>query len=176
MGVGSMNKDEAQRIAGCINILRPDWSTNGLMTILGDDRNRNRPMTDVCLAFVALALDAKSRKPTRIYEHGPWWELLAPRVGSSVQYKTITDADCAICSRPEIEHPLLNDDHKWEPQHARIESHVPTPEQRAALDKAAAEAKAKVTAEREAAEERKVRDMDDVLASHAPDTETEEVA
>jgi hypothetical protein len=163
-----LTKDEADRIANAITGLRPDWNHAQLMAVLGDRRLREqRTYRDATLAFVALALDATTRQPTRIYEHGPWWELLAPRVGSSVQYKTITDADCAICSRPELEHPLLNDDHTWEPQHARIESHVPTPEQRAALDKAAAEARAKVTAAKEAAEkEREVASVDDVLARH----------
>lgn len=165
-----MNKDEAIRLAAAINSLRPDWSTNGLMTVLGDDRNRNRPVLDVALAFVALALDPKSRKPTRIYEHGPWWELLAPRVGSSVAYKVIADTDCAICSQPEPMHPLSpTDDHRWEPQHARAESHKPTPEQRAVLDAAAAEAKRAATAEREEKAAREVRDMDAVLAAHQPD-------
>lgn len=175
MGVGALNKDEAQKIANAINALRPDWSINGLMSVLGDSRNINRPTTDMTLAFVALALDPKSRKPTRIYEHGPWWELLAPRVGSAVSYRTIGDDDCAICSRPANAHPLLTDDHTWEPQHARNESHKPTPEQRAALDKAAAEARKLATAEREAKTKREAAPVDQVLARHSTEA-TEDVA
>lgn len=174
-----LSKDEAQRIASAVNALRPDWSINGLMSVLGDTRCRNRPRKDLTIAFVTLALDETSRKPTRIYEHGPWWEVLAPKVGTTVSYRELGPDDCDICSRPQTMHPISStDNHAWEPQDSRGKGHAPTPEQRAAIDAAAAEAKAKATAEREAVEAREVATVDEVLGRHqgGKDDEQEDMA
>lgn len=132
-----LTKDEAQRIALCVSSLRPDWSTNGLMSVLADDRCRHRVPRDLTLAFVALALDPTSRKPTRIFEAGPWWDVTKP-VGPTVQqYRVITADDCGVCYRPASLHSKLSpfDDHEWEPQ--RFGQGVgPTPEQKAAIQAA----------------------------------------
>lgn len=171
-----MIKTEAQRIAAAVNIIRPEWPTGLLMTVLGDTRMVNRPYADAMIALVACALDSKVEKPGRVHNDGNWWAAVTASRPVGVKYKTITDADCAICSRPEHEHPLLTDNHVWEPQHARTESHKPTPEQRAAIDAAVIEAQKVATAEREAKAARVVADVDEVLSRHASDIETEEVA
>ena len=164
--MGMLSKDEAQRIALCVNALRPDWSTNGLMSVLGDDRCRMRAPRDITLAFVALALDPASRKPGRIFEAGPWWDVTKPVGPTVAHYRTITAADCGICYRPAELHSRLSpfDDHEWEPQQAQGVG--PTDEQRAALEAARIEAEKKLTAAREAEVKRDVRDPAEVVASH----------
>lgn len=168
-----MTKDEAQRIANAVNALRPDWSIAGVMSILADGRCRNKPLTDLTMAFVALALDPASRKPTRIYEHGPWWEVLAPRIGMTTEYRVVTDSDCAICSRPYELHSRLsqNDPHEWEPQHARGEGERPAPDVRAAIDAAIADAKHAAAAAKEEPAKKEPRDMNEVIASHTDRTD-----
>lgn len=75
-----IEKEQAERIAGAIACLRPDWSEKQIMGVLADPRIRERRIfRDVAIAMTALALDPASRQPTRIFEHGHWWEILAPR-------------------------------------------------------------------------------------------------
>lgn len=168
-----LTKEEAQRIALCVTSLRPDWSTNGLMTVLADDRCRHRVPRDLTLAFVALALDPTSRKPTRIFEAGPWWDVTRP-VGPTVQqYRVIGTDDCGICYRPAELHSRLSpvDDHEWEPQ--RFEGVGPTPEQKLALEAARIEAEKVRTAAREPELEREIRDPAEVIAQHVSQPEKE---
>lgn len=170
-----LTKEEAQRIALCVNALRPDWATNGLMTVLGDDRCRNRVPRDLTLAFVALALDASSRRPTRIFESGPWWDVTKQASGPTApNYREVLPTDCATCSRPFEHHSVLSklDDHEYEPLSDRGLGVGPTDAQKAAIKTAAAEAEKARTAEREPAPGRVLRDPADVIAAHT----TEEVA
>lgn len=155
-----LTKDEAQRIALCVNALRPDWATNGLMTVLADQRCRNRVPHDLTLAFVAMALDPQSRRPGRIFEQGPWWSIARPAGEQSINYRTIQPDDCAICSLPQQQ---IHADHEYEPRHARNESALPTPEQRAALEAARIEAR---TAERKPEPPREPRDPAEVINAH----------
>lgn len=162
-----LTKDEAQRIALCVSALRPDWSTNGLMSVLRDDRCRNRVPRDLTLAFVALALDPSSRKPTRIYEAGPWWDVARPVNGQSApNYRAVLPTDCGICSRPFEHHSALSklDDHEYEPLADRKPGVGPTAEQKAAIQAAAIEAQ---KARPELAQPREPRDPDAVIAGHA---------
>ena len=112
-----MNKDEATRIAGAVNQLRPDWGVNGVMTVLADERLRHRAYADTAKVFVALALDPKSRKPTRIHEDGPWWHSASPTaadVNPSSLIRSMQADDCDICLRPRADHgPGRNDDHEY---------------------------------------------------------------
>jgi hypothetical protein len=164
-----LTKEEAQRIALCVSALRPDWSRNGLMAVLADDRCRHRVPRDITLAFVALALDPTSRKPTRIFEAGPWWDVTRP-VGPTVQqYRVIGPDDCGVCYRPAGFHSKLSavDDHEWEPQ--RFGQGVgPTPEQKAAIQAARIEAEKARTAAREEQAKREIRDPAEVIAEHVP--------
>lgn len=171
-----MNEIEARRIAAVVGIIRPDWREGLVMTVLGDQRLRHRIYQDVLVAAVACYSDPTTGKPGRIHEPGHWW-LTVTAVAPPATYRTITDADCAICTRPEHLHPLSpTDDHAWEPQHARAESHTPTPEQRAAIDAANVEARKTVTAEKGAEAARVVAGVDEVLRRHATTEATEDVA
>lgn len=72
-----MNRDEAQRIAGAISIIRPDWLASSLVTVLGKlpPHLRARPARDVHLALAWLAHDPDQRTPRLLSESGPWWQL-----------------------------------------------------------------------------------------------------
>mgnify|MGYP003489551565 FL=1 len=163
--MGMLTKEEAQRIALCVSAIRPDWSTNGLMSVLADDRCRNRVPRDLTLAFVALALDPSSRKPTRIYESGPWWDVARPAGQTPPNYRAVLPTDCGICSRPFEHHSALSklDDHEYEPLSDRKPGVGPTPEQRAAIEAARVQAK---KARPEPAPKREPRDPADVIAEH----------
>lgn len=165
-----MNKAEAQRIASAINVMRPEWSTGLLMAVLGDDRMIRRPYADALIALTVLATDEKSKKPGRVHDNGIWWAAVTATVGQEIKYRTITNEDCAICTRPENEHnlPTLRD-HDFEPYGSRNESALPTPEQKAALEAARIEAEKKRTAAREDEVKREPRDPAEVIASHLPE-------
>lgn len=74
-----MTRDEAQRIAGAISIIRPDWLASSLQTVLGKlpAHLRARPARDVHLALAWLAHDPEQRTPRLLSESGPWWQLTA---------------------------------------------------------------------------------------------------
>jgi hypothetical protein len=117
-----MNKQEATRIAGAINALRPDWGVSGLMTILGDDRLRSRAYEDMTRTFVALALDPQSAKPTRVFEDGPWWHattLGRRETNTSSSIRRARHDDCGICGYPADRHVVDSlMDHEYQPRHA----------------------------------------------------------
>lgn len=103
--MGMLSKKDAEKIATAVNAIRPDWSINGLMAVLGDPRCRNRATNDLTIAFIALAVDESSRKPTRIYEHGPWWEILRP-LNTVPHIRAIEPTDCIVCSKPKHLHTV----------------------------------------------------------------------
>lgn len=71
-----MNDTEARRIAGCVNMLRPDWPIKQLRTLLSDDRLAGRPRRDVVVALVWIASDSNTKNPYRVFEAGPWWKAV----------------------------------------------------------------------------------------------------
>lgn len=122
-GNGMLTKPEAERIAACASALRPDWSINGILAVLADERIRfPRTYRDTCLAMVALALDPETAKPTRIFEHGPWWEVARPLMSTSDALPRRRDDDCAECGEPRDGHNAP--DHGYERPHEG----VPIPE------------------------------------------------
>lgn len=169
-----LTKTEAEQLAKAVNALRPDWSQASLMAVLGDERCRLRPRHDISLAFVALALDDQSRKPTRIYEHGPWWEILRPIGQTAPNYRAVLPTDCGICSRPFEFHSALSklDDHEYEPLADRKPGVGPTPEQKAAIKAARVEAELARTAAREEQPKREIRDPASVIAAHTEQEHT----
>jgi hypothetical protein len=66
------DNDQINRIAETLNILRPDWPTRSLVTLLTRD-HANRPYRDLLIAAVAVAVDERTVTPARLAEHGPWW-------------------------------------------------------------------------------------------------------
>ena len=80
-----MNKPEADQIAAAVSMIRPQWLTSSLSTMLGKlpARLRDRPARDVHLALLWLAYDPRQDTPRLLREDGPWWNLAAltgPRV------------------------------------------------------------------------------------------------
>lgn len=163
-----LTKNEAQSLAAATNALRPDWSVAQLMGVIADERLRvRRTFRDVAIALTALAVDPNTRQPTRIFEHGHWWEMLAP-TKPVVHYRVIEDDDCAVCFRPRTVHSRLStvDGHDYEPQHSRSTSATANDEQRVALDAASVAAKLAKSAAREPAPTPTRRTASEVLADH----------
>ena len=117
-----MNKQEATRIAGAISHLRPDWHANGLMTVLADERLRDRPYADIVRVFVALALDPSSKRPTRIYEAGDWWDAARRWISSGPDIPHGRPDDCDICHRPK---EAAHMDHDYTPRDAYERAPMP---------------------------------------------------
>jgi hypothetical protein len=67
-------KIEHARLAAVLNLLRPDWPTTSLQTMLDRD-HAARPFTDLAVAAVAVAVDPTSTTPARLREAGPWWNV-----------------------------------------------------------------------------------------------------
>lgn len=111
-----LTPDAIDRLAAAVNILRPDWSQTGLRKLLGDGRIKIRQPRDVAVALVWVATDPQSIKPTRILEHGPWWEAAKPTDGrnsrTSPRYRTARWDDCHACGQPKASH--VDDDHRYE--------------------------------------------------------------
>lgn len=164
-----MNEIEAKRIAAVVSIVRPDWRTGLVMSVLGDERLRHRAYEDVLVAAVACYADSTTAKPGRIHEPGHWW-LTVTATAPPAKYRTITPADCGICLRPAELHSRLSavDDHEWEPQQPTGVG--PTDEQRAALEAARIEAEKARTAERKPEPKREPRDPAEVIQSHIEET------
>lgn len=72
-----MNEYEAERIAAAINVLRPDWPTRSLITLMQRPGLANKPRRDVAVAFAWIACEANTAKPARVLEAGPWWQAAA---------------------------------------------------------------------------------------------------
>lgn len=148
-----LTKDQAENICRIVNVIRPDWNQTGIMAILGDERLRvDRSYRAAAVAFVALALDPASRKPTRIFEHGHWWEAARPigdQPSASAWIRTPAGDDCDICGRPPASpHP----EHQYAPLNSSGYGSRLTDEQRQQLDDRIAEAElARTAAEPEAA-------------------------
>jgi len=107
MGMG-MNDDSITRIAGAINVLRPDWGRAGLIKLMHDDYLVVRPAQDVALALTWIATDKASRKPTRVLEYGPWWQInTGVRIGASApDFRPLAHDDCHDCGRSKTAHPI----------------------------------------------------------------------
>lgn len=71
-------KQEAETVATAINVLRPDWPTKQIVTIIGRD-HQHRPTLDIAAALLWLALDPDTETPGRLNESGPWWKGFQPQ-------------------------------------------------------------------------------------------------
>ena len=69
-----MNDHETERIAKAVNVLRPDWPVNSLITLMGKDQLKHRPRRDVLVALCWVASESNSHTPARVLEAGPWWK------------------------------------------------------------------------------------------------------
>lgn len=66
-----MEKREAEQIAAAINVIRGDWPTKQIVTILG--RHQHRPARDAMIALAWIAWEPDTISPARIDADGPWW-------------------------------------------------------------------------------------------------------
>lgn len=67
---------ELHRLAGAIATLRPDWPAASLQTFIAR-HFEHRPLRDIALALVAVALDPATTTPARALNAGPWWQTAA---------------------------------------------------------------------------------------------------
>jgi len=93
--------NEIARLAAAVNLLRPDWPTASLQTYLG--KHASRPYRDLALAMTWIALDAATRTPARLDEHGPWWTL------GNLEATAAPPGLCQVCRR--IHYPERPDEH-----------------------------------------------------------------
>lgn len=110
-----LTRNEAERIANATCALRPSWNEAQVMGVLADPRIRERrTFADTARAMCWLATDEATRQPTRIFEHGPWWQQVGPReFNTSAHIPRASSDDCGICSRrPEA--CALDDSHEYE--------------------------------------------------------------
>lgn len=164
-----MNEIEADLIAASVNIHRPKWSKPLIKTVLGDPRMSHRPYAVAWIAMTACAADPTTEKPGRVHEAGPWWDAAdaATKSRSTTTIRTIAADDCDICTRPEHAHPVEPfEPHEYVRRGSLGRGEKPTPERRAAIDEAVAMAQAEITAAKEAAQEREVSSVDEVLRRH----------
>lgn len=66
---------ELARIAAAINLLRPDWPTKSIQTLL-ENHHASRPYHDLAVAATWIATDPDTKTPARLAEAGPWWAAL----------------------------------------------------------------------------------------------------
>ena len=67
-----MNRHEAEQVAAAINLIRGDWPTKQITTILGRS-HQHRPARDALIALAWVAYDPDTQTPARIDAEGPWW-------------------------------------------------------------------------------------------------------
>ena len=133
-----LTKLQAERIAGAIQLLQPNWTIPQLMGVMADPRIKNRPPADIasCLAF--LATDGETKQPTRAFEPGIWWSTATVRTEQQgPTYRYADPRDCGTCNKPEAE--CLKDGHDYTPAFVRHDQRA-TPDQIAAVKRAAIEA------------------------------------
>lgn len=92
-----MNEHEIERIAAAVNVLRPDWPTNSLRTLIATKLG-NRPRRDVMVALAWIACEPNTATPARVVEAGPWWRAAAAG-GESTNTPPRLDQACRLCGR-----------------------------------------------------------------------------
>ena len=123
-----ITKSEADRIATAITAARPEWSHAQIMGVLGKESIREkRCYADTFHAMLAVALDPKTKQPTRVLEAGPWWGVGAalnePINTTSLLPKPDFESGCHICLRPALGHD--DTDHTFErPARVPMPEHI----------------------------------------------------
>lgn len=94
-----MNDYEIEKIAAAINILRPDWPTRSLITLLKRPQLAGRPRRDVLVALAWVASEPNTANPGRVLEAGPWWKAAAagePQTSSRYPAKAGSPDECRL--------------------------------------------------------------------------------
>lgn len=100
-----LTREQADRIASAIQVVRPDWNHPQLMGVLAKDEIRQRrTYVDTFHAMLSIALDDATRQPTRVLEPGPWWRVAPVERGATAALRTPADDDCRECGQPAA-HP-----------------------------------------------------------------------
>ncbi len=115
-----MNEHEIERIAGAFNVLRPDWPTGQLRTLLRD-KLADRPRRDVMVALSWVAAESGSTSPYRVLEAGPWWKAVglftdAPKRNPHPEESCTTcgrwmHPPDVVCDEPTARPPTKHDTH-----------------------------------------------------------------
>jgi hypothetical protein len=93
-----MNEHEAQRIAAAMHVLRPDWPTASILTMIRKNLI-DRPRRDVTVALSWIACEANSHTPARVLESGPWWIAVGVDGTTTNRPGKVDKANrCGICS------------------------------------------------------------------------------
>lgn len=120
---------QAERIAGAIQLLQPNWTIPQLKGVMADPRVGNRPPADVAACLAYLACDGETKQPTRAFEPGIWWSTASVRSEhQGPQYRYTNPRDCGTCSKPEATCTCGD----YSPVYVRHDERA-TPEQRAAV-------------------------------------------
>lgn len=132
-----LTKLQAERIAGAIQLLQPNWTIPQLMGVMADPRIKNRPPADIASCLAYLACDGETKQPTRAFEPGIWWSTATVRAEQQgPTYRYANPRDCGICNKPEAE--CRKDGHDYTPAFVRADDKA-TPDVIAAVKKAAVE-------------------------------------
>lgn len=100
-----MNEREAERIAAAVHVLRPDWPTSSLLTLLRKNL-MDRPRRDVLVALAWVSAEPATSTPARVLESGPWWRAAAVDGDTTGRREPYNPAEfCDICGKPHGRHP-----------------------------------------------------------------------
>jgi hypothetical protein len=96
-----MNEHEIDTIAATLHVLRPDWPSGQIRTLIRDNL-QDRPRRDVLVALTWVAGDTASHTPYRVLENGPWWKAAAAdRTMADPAAHTDPGRLCSTCLQPE---------------------------------------------------------------------------
>jgi hypothetical protein len=96
-----MNEHDVEEIAASLHVLRPDWPSAQIRTLIRDHL-QDRPRRDVLVALSWVAGDSASHTPYRVLQNGPWWKAAAAdRTTIDPADRTDSGLLCAICLQPE---------------------------------------------------------------------------
>jgi hypothetical protein len=133
--------EEIDRIAATMNLFRPDWRVDSLVTFL-TKHHAGRPGRDLAVAAIYVATDTRTSTPNLLNQHGPWWAAAPGGRATDVSdhrfkrcpetgHGSFPEANCSACRADAIELEQL-----------RPAATDATPEQLAVLKAGAAAARA----------------------------------
>lgn len=111
-----LSRDQADRIASAIRVVRPEWDAGEIWQVLcHDDIKLRRTYADTFHAFLGIALDETTNHPNRLLSAGPWWAIRAAAQPVSHARSIDFGADCAECLKPR--------EHLWHGQTGTVNDH-----------------------------------------------------
>ena len=84
-----------------LSILRPDWPTRSLKTLLARPELANRPRRDVTVALAWVACESGTATPARVLESGPWWKAAAIDSNNQPLEHLAPHERCRTCSKSQ---------------------------------------------------------------------------